>query len=340
MQHGYPHNTKRVLLCGYFGFGNMGDEATLAAALKAFREYRLKVRVMFNPCGDFEPFSRLGAQYCNRYSPSELRRAISECDALLLTGGSLLQNETSKRSLLYYTAITALAEREGKPIYMLSSGFGEVSGRLGNAFANRALARLSFAGMRTGDDIMAVKDRVRCPIVNMPDLVLLEKLHREKKRDYFAVIPKGRSTALIREARRLRAEGLFPVVIPLFTGEDSEGAYAAAQSLGCEIFVSQSHDEILARLSTCRVTLTERLHGAIFSILSSTPIEVAESSQKCRRFASELMKRCEKIDTPPPLLHFSDYSHARFLREETDFSALVSQCADDVLAALDSVFGS
>ena len=191
MQHGYPHNTKRVLLCGYFGFGNMGDEATLAAALKAFREYRLKVRVMFNPCGDFEPFSRLGAQYCNRYSPSELRRAISECDALLLTGGSLIQNETSERSLLYYTAITALAEREGKPIYMLSSGFGEVSGRLGNAFANRALARLSFAGMRTGDDIMAVKDRVRCPIVNMPDLVLLEKLHREKKRDYFAVIPKG-----------------------------------------------------------------------------------------------------------------------------------------------------
>ena len=52
--------------------------------------------------------------------------ALRRCDALLSGGGSLLQDTTSTRSLLYYLTVIRCAHRLGKPVMLYANGIGPV----------------------------------------------------------------------------------------------------------------------------------------------------------------------------------------------------------------------
>ena len=52
--------------------------------------------------------------------------ALRSCDALLSGGGSLLQDRTSTRSLMYYLSIIWGAELFGKPVMLYANGIGPV----------------------------------------------------------------------------------------------------------------------------------------------------------------------------------------------------------------------
>ena len=263
---------------------------------------------------------------------------MGSSDALILTGGNLIQNETSERSLLYYSAIIALAERAGKPVYMLSSGVGRVSGYLGERCMRRALSRITFAGLRTEGDLDECRGLLGCRAYNMPDLVFAGKSINREKRDSFAIIPKTASRELITASKRLKSQGLSPVVIPLFTKEDLAVSGYIGGEVGCEVFISQNAAEITERLATCKLTLSERLHGAIFSVMGSTPYQNFSSSEKCLRFTKEMHSRAKKLDTPPPVLKNNDLRKARLSAGETDYNALTASCALDLRLSMDRLF--
>ena len=338
MQHGYGLNLKNVLLCGYFGYGNMGDEAALQSALALLGEYGVSSCVAYNPTGDFSDYLASGATRCNRFSAKEIKLALMSSDALVLTGGNLIQNETSERSLLYYSAITALAERFGKPVYMLSSGVGSVRGYIGERFMRRSLRRVSFAGLRTDGDIDECRSLLGCTPCNMPDLAFAKECIRRKKSDSFAIIPKTASRELIIASKRLKSTGLTPVVIPLFPKEDLAVSGYIGGEIGCEVFVSQNVAELSERLALCKFCLTERLHGSVFSVLSSTPYKNFSSSEKCMRFTEEMKKRAKKLDTPPPVLQSNRFEEKSFSAEKTDYKALADSCAYDLRISMDKLF--
>lgn len=338
MQHGYGVNIKNVLLCGYFGYGNMGDEAALESALTLLGEYGVNSCVAYNPAGDFSHYLSFGATKCNRFSAREIKLALRNSDALVLTGGNLIQNETSERSLLYYSAITALAERAGKPVFMFSSGIGRVRGYIGERFMRRSLARVSFAGLRTDGDIDECGRLLSCTPCNMPDLTFAKECISRKKRDSFAIIPKTASRELIIASKRLKSAGLTPVVIPLFTSEDLSASGHIGGEVGCEVFVSHNVPEITERLASCRFSLTERLHGAVFSVMSSTPYKNFSSSEKCLRFTEEMKKRAKKLDTPPPVLENNRFEKKIFYAEDTDYKTLTDSCTRDLRFSMDRLF--
>ena len=70
-------------------------------AISLLSEYGVSSLVAYNPGGDFEKYGGMGAKRCNRFSVKDIKRALESSDALILTGGNLIQNETSERSLLY-----------------------------------------------------------------------------------------------------------------------------------------------------------------------------------------------------------------------------------------------
>jgi polysaccharide pyruvyl transferase CsaB len=95
----------RLLISGYYGFGNLGDEALLRIIVE-----RIRARV---PAADIEVLSAtpqrtardFEVRSTQRAQWREVRRAIRDSDVVISGGGGLLQNGTSSRSLLYYTAI-------------------------------------------------------------------------------------------------------------------------------------------------------------------------------------------------------------------------------------------
>ena len=108
-----------ILISGYYGFDNIGDESILRAVINSIRarlpECTLTV-LSHDPAGTREKY---GVEAVDRMAPLEILRAVRRCDMLISGGGSLLQDVTSSKSLLYYLSIIRLAKHYGKKVFML-----------------------------------------------------------------------------------------------------------------------------------------------------------------------------------------------------------------------------
>jgi polysaccharide pyruvyl transferase CsaB len=111
----------RPLLCGYYGEHNLGDDALLAALLEQLPEGSIPLVTAFDEALVQARFQV--ATVARRSLPAVLQ-ALEHCDALVLGGGSLLQDSTSFRSLLYYGALISLARLQGKPVLLWGQGLG------------------------------------------------------------------------------------------------------------------------------------------------------------------------------------------------------------------------
>ncbi|MBD2777419.1 polysaccharide pyruvyl transferase CsaB [Iningainema tapete] len=157
----------RVLLSGYYGKGNGGDEALLATLLQMLPPSATPVVLSGNPP---ETRDRYGVEAYERMSPWSVLQALRSCDALVWGGGSLIQDATSAASPLYYTSIMALAQRLGLKTVAWAQGIGPLKRPV-----TKWLARQTFGGCTK----VSVRDRAsaailsewRIPYIQAPDPV-------------------------------------------------------------------------------------------------------------------------------------------------------------------------
>ena len=116
----------RVVMSGYYGFSNAGDDAILESVQQAIHAAsdQVSVTVLSN---DPELTRRqYGMDAIPRFRMWKVFSALRRSDALLSGGGSLLQDATSTRSLLYYLSVIRCARWLGKPVMLYANGIGPV----------------------------------------------------------------------------------------------------------------------------------------------------------------------------------------------------------------------
>ena len=121
----------RVVMSGYYGFGNAGDDAILEATRNALRKAGDQVELTVLSKDPELTRSRYGVDAVPRFNMLKVREALKGADALLSGGGSLLQDVTSTQSLLYYLSVIRCAQKLGKPVMLYANGIGPVR-RAGN----------------------------------------------------------------------------------------------------------------------------------------------------------------------------------------------------------------
>jgi len=104
----------RLLLSGYYGFGNFGDEAILRVFVDQWRERRPGDSIVVLSADPRETASTYGVRSVERMDAHVVGQAIRDADLVVSGGGGLLQSSTSLRSLLYYTGIIREAKRAGR----------------------------------------------------------------------------------------------------------------------------------------------------------------------------------------------------------------------------------
>jgi polysaccharide pyruvyl transferase CsaB len=125
----------RFLLSGYYGFGNLGDEALLEVIVSRLRA-RWPGCVVDVLSGDpAQTASTFRVEATPRMDFGRVRDAIERADVVLSGGGGLLQNVTSLRSLLYYSNVIRTAIRAGKPTMVFAQSVGPLD------FWGRAVVR-------------------------------------------------------------------------------------------------------------------------------------------------------------------------------------------------------
>ena len=114
-------SVQRVVLCGYYGQGNGGDEALLATLLQ-FLPIGVEPLVLSgNPV---ETRDRYGVMAVDRMDRSALWGALRSSQALVWGGGSLMQDATSWASPLYYAGLMGAARQWGLRRVAWAQGIG------------------------------------------------------------------------------------------------------------------------------------------------------------------------------------------------------------------------
>jgi polysaccharide pyruvyl transferase CsaB len=116
--------TPRFLLSGYYGFGNLGDEALLSVIVERLRRRHAHCEIEVLSGDPGTTAQTYGVEGTPRADVKAVRRAIAAADVVISGGGGLLQNTTSLRSLLYYAGIIRMAVRAKKPAMIFAQSVG------------------------------------------------------------------------------------------------------------------------------------------------------------------------------------------------------------------------
>lgn len=131
----------RILVCGYFGFWNLGDEALIEALVHGLR--REIPDAVLDVLSNDPPGTRewLGVEATPRRPVSALWRSVASSDVVVIGPGGIFQDVTSVRSVAYYALCAERAHRAGKKVIFLGQGIGPLDSRLGRWLFRRAARR-------------------------------------------------------------------------------------------------------------------------------------------------------------------------------------------------------
>src|SRR5438105_835314 len=115
-----------ILIAGYYGFGNVGDELILSSILMEIGKRYPSSRITVLSADPERTHRFHGVSSVRRWSPLAVVRAIWKADVLVVGGGGLLQDQTSSRSLAYYLGLVALARLLVCPVVFYALGVESV----------------------------------------------------------------------------------------------------------------------------------------------------------------------------------------------------------------------
>lgn len=311
-------SSKTLVLSGYYGYRNSGDEAVLQSILSALEHEGQAAGMKITPVVlsiDPEWTSRTyGVKAVHRMKLAEVRNAIKNSDGLISGGGSLLQDATGLGSIPYYLGIIKIAQWLGKPTFIYAQGVGPVRRKLFRPFIASVFRRCEYISVRDGEsaellrsmgirkgDVQVVPDPVMGIVLPEKDSVITA--------DSGELPVVGVSVRLWNSDRTelgKLAEGLaslsrrVPVHIrflPFHFPGDDEASRFVMERLGnvaehgstVSIAAETEHPyEMLREVSRCRLLVGMRLHSLIYAASQEVPLLGVSYDPKIDHFMGRL----------------------------------------------------
>ncbi len=143
----------KVVLCGYYGQGNAGDEALLVTLLQMLPTSVKPIVLSHNPTKTTVAYGIKAV----KHKSLEALKAIAASDAFVWGGGSLMQDVSSLASPIYYGALMKFAQLLGKKTLAWGQGIGPL---------NSAIAQWITKSCLKGCDGVSVRDRGSADLLN------------------------------------------------------------------------------------------------------------------------------------------------------------------------------
>ena len=127
----------KYVVSGYIGFDNFGDEVIAHILSQKLKEKGAdKVTLISSNPGKTSELHDVYSCGMLNFLPS-----LFEADVLISGGGSLLQDTTSFKSLVYYLAVIYSALILGKKVEIFAQGIGPINSKIGQFLTKYALKR-------------------------------------------------------------------------------------------------------------------------------------------------------------------------------------------------------
>ena len=275
-----PSDTYDILICGYYGYGNMGDETLLSVTVSELRKHRPSLRLCALSADPEKTKRELHIEAVGRFDPDRIARTMARSRMLLFGGGNLLQDKTSTHSLLYYTHILRMAKKRNMKILVYANGIGPLSSNRNLALAKAALSLADEISLRDPDSFALVKTLPQKKPVRLtfdPAILAQRRDFFFPLGDYFIIVPKkgslSFSISLAHLVRTLSQKtGLMPVIVSLYERQDSDLAKTIAECTGAHLLHPKNAGECISLFSSARFAVSSRLHGLVYASAAACPM--------------------------------------------------------------------
>lgn len=300
-----------TVLCGYYGYGNLGDDTLLrAAAHRVTEEGGRAVALTKRGRRDED---RFGIPCKKRLQPLGILHLLRKADRLVLGGGTLLQENTSRRSLFYYTWIIKQAKRKGVAVELWANGLEAPSSRWGKKRMRTALAgcrRLTLRDRSSLDLAEALLEGTGGPSPSLEgDLVLgtcpcsLERRRLLEARydlawgRYLMIAPRGGADRrclriLCSRVEALCAKGAEPLLISMYPAEDDRLCRWLSKRWACPILRGLGAEDLVGLMQSSQAVYGMRLHALILADCAGAPFLGFGNDGKLRSFCRERGRGC------------------------------------------------
>lgn len=289
---------KSILISGYYGFDNSGDDAILKAIVKDIKQYNKNIRITVLSNDPDKTESMYDVKAVNRFKLQEVIRAINSSSLLISGGGSLLQDITSTRSLLYYLALMTIAKLKRKPVMVYANGIGPIDRKLNRLFAKEVLNKVDLITLRDEDSriyLESMKVNNKNIFVTADPVFTLEAASKDRINEIFNKenIPKDKKLIGLSLRYWKKAENLKEVIsdaidnilikydanvllIPMHYPEDLQISMEIMDMVaekGCYILKEKySVEEIMGVIRELDLIIAMRLHSLIYAATQEVPM--------------------------------------------------------------------
>lgn len=149
-------NKRNIAVSGYYGFENFGDEAILKVLTTELKKQKYNITVFSK--SPQETHEKLGVNTIYTFSIKEVLQTLKNSDTLISGGGSLLQDATSLKSLLYYLFVIGAALFYKKEVIIFAQGIGPINSLVGRILTKYLLKKAKYITVRDEKSLKLLSD--------------------------------------------------------------------------------------------------------------------------------------------------------------------------------------
>lgn len=289
----------KLLISGYYGFNNIGDESILRAVVDNLKEKLQQVDITVLSQDPKSTEEKYEVHAVDRKSILSILCAIKRCDILVSGGGSLLQDVTSKKSIFYYLFIMWAAQLLRKKVLIYSQGIGPINSRFNRKITFGILKKADGIVVRDDaskellaeiglplDKVVVTADpvlRIKPANLEIGKAILAQEgFHKtpEKKTVGFAIRERKVDSKFVDQLclsmeRLIEEQQAEIVLIPFHYSEDMKVLEEIKNRLGDQVFVIRHKyltNEMLSIIGNMDFLVGVRLHALIHAAIMQVPM--------------------------------------------------------------------
>ena len=238
-------------------------------------------------------------------NPTQILKAILNCDILISGGGSLLQNKTSNFSLFYYLFVILLAKLFFKKVIIFAQGIEPIIGKFPEFITKTILKFVNFITVRDNNSKKLLKSwNINSTLVSDPAYSLVQdrKIEENKKglivqlRNYRGMNYEFISALALFIAQNCKEE------VSVFSFQDEIDERICFEfieelkkyNIKAQYIPNKSTEETIDIVNKAQYVISTRLHGLIISNALNTRTFAISYDEKIKTLINEL--NLESID--------------------------------------------
>lgn len=318
----------KVVLSGYFGFDNCGDEAILYSMIHCLKALQPDIQLVALSADPRRTQELYGIKAVDRWKPWKVLGQLLGARLFISGGGSLIQDVTSVRSPKYYLALIRLAQLLGRKTMIYAQGVGPLLTEKNCQKTVKIFEKCNRIILRDENSAKLLKDlglkkdlQVTCdPVLALTtedvgletgqkllaELGVLDSRGRKTKPLLIACVRSWKDNKHLEQLAKIldnqARTGCDVLLAPAHYPEDMESISVISNEMNERVYCvgrRLTAVELMSLTANADKVLSMRLHGLIFAMAFGVPMTAVSYDPKVASFMEQAYMEdcCVPVDS-------------------------------------------